>query len=580
MNHRRANTVFVWANDENRPQTAVIYLRVSTTRQARSGGEAEGYSIPAQREACRRKADDLGVTVLDEYVDAGASARSADRPALQALLTRLHEKRDVGYVIIHKIDRLARNRIDDVEIGLSIHAAGAALVSATEQIDRTPQGMLVHGIMATVSEFYSTNLSFEAKKGLRQKAKLGGTPTYAPLGYLNSRAVIEGRVVKTIEVDPDRAPHIRWAFETYATGEWSITELVSELDRRGMRTRPTQTRQAAPLTRSQVHRILGSKYYTGTIVYEGVEYKGRHEPLIDRTTWQLVQQMLETRRVAGDRSWRHDHYLKGSLLCGRCGSRLGVSYSRGKTGTVYPYFYCLGRNKKRTPCDLPYLAAETVEGRVIDHWKHVRLAPDVIRATRRSIHQEMAEQRTANRTLLASQRQRLRRIEARREKLIDAYLAGALSVSDLKQRQEALAAEQGDAERLIQLTSLNHELVEERLEIALGLLEHCARLYIGAGDNDRRSLNQAFFEALYLDADGVTEADLASPFAELNDRVIGLASDQLGREAAVVEFPRPKRALVKTPNPEALGSRGSNALVMAEKEGFEPSRQVFTHLTP
>jgi site-specific DNA recombinase len=105
-------------------------------------------------------------------------------------------------------------------------------------------------------------------------------------------------------------------------------------------------------------------------------------------------------------------------------------------------------------------------------------------------------QRATHKALLTSQRHRLRRIEARREKLIDAYLAGALSVSDLKQRQETLSAEQADAEQLIQITSLNHELVEERLEIALDLLERCDRLYIGAGDNDRRALNQAPFEAL------------------------------------------------------------------------------------
>lgn len=152
MTPPRVNKPFAWSEDENRLPTALIYLRVSTTRQARSGGEAEGYSIPAQREACRRKAEELGATVLDEYVDAGASARSADRPALQALLVRLSEQRDAGYVIVHKVDRLARNRIDDVQIGLAIHAAGAALLSATEQIDGTPQGMLVHGIMATVSE--------------------------------------------------------------------------------------------------------------------------------------------------------------------------------------------------------------------------------------------------------------------------------------------------------------------------------------------------------------------------------------------------------------------------------------------
>src|SRR5947199_8037805 len=65
---------------------ALVYLRVSTKEQARTGGGAEGYSIPAQREACYTKARQLGVTVHEEYVDAGESARSADREQLQKLL--------------------------------------------------------------------------------------------------------------------------------------------------------------------------------------------------------------------------------------------------------------------------------------------------------------------------------------------------------------------------------------------------------------------------------------------------------------------------------------------------------------
>jgi len=180
---------------------AIIYLRVSTTRQARAGGEAEGSSISAQREACHRKATDLGAEVVDEYVDAGASARSVDRPALQQLLDRLLEKHDVDYVIVHKVDRLARDRADDVVIGLAIHKAGAVLVSASEQIDDTPAGTLLHGIMATIAEFYSKNLSHEAKKGLQEKARRGGTPGYAPLGYLNTTVREDGREIKAIELD-------------------------------------------------------------------------------------------------------------------------------------------------------------------------------------------------------------------------------------------------------------------------------------------------------------------------------------------------------------------------------------------
>jgi len=116
---------------------AVIYLRVSTKDQAERGGESEGFSIPAQREACLRKAEQLGAVVVEEFVDRGESARSADRPELQRLLSFVREQR-VQFVIVHKVDRLARNRADDVAINLALSKRNVQLVSCTENIDETP----------------------------------------------------------------------------------------------------------------------------------------------------------------------------------------------------------------------------------------------------------------------------------------------------------------------------------------------------------------------------------------------------------------------------------------------------------
>src|SRR5688500_18033917 len=164
--------------------TAVIYLRVSTKEQAERGGESEGFSIPAQREACLRKAQSLGARVVGEFVDRGESARSADRPELQRMLQFIGEQ-PVTFAIVHTVDRLARNRVDDVEINVVLRAAGVQLVSCTENIDETPSGMLLHGIMSSISEFYSLNLATETRKGMRQKARSGGTPGMAPFGYIN-----------------------------------------------------------------------------------------------------------------------------------------------------------------------------------------------------------------------------------------------------------------------------------------------------------------------------------------------------------------------------------------------------------
>ena len=91
----------------------------------------------------------------------------------------------IDYVIVHKLDRLARNRADDVEINRAFDEAGVRLVSTSENIDQTPGGMLLHGIMSSIAEFYSRNLANEVIKGMGEKARNGGAIGRAPLGYLN-----------------------------------------------------------------------------------------------------------------------------------------------------------------------------------------------------------------------------------------------------------------------------------------------------------------------------------------------------------------------------------------------------------
>ncbi len=208
--------------------TAVLYLRVSTREQAERGGDAEGFSIPAQREACARKAEGLGAAVVAEFVDAGESARSAARPQLQAMLAYLAEN-PVQYVIVHKVDRLACNRADDVQITLAIQHSGASLVSVAENIDKTPQGILMHAIFSGMAEFYSANLSTEVIKGMQQKARSGGSIGRAIIGYLNVRQIVNGSEQKSVEIDPERGPIMTWAFEQFATNMWTLQTLRDEL---------------------------------------------------------------------------------------------------------------------------------------------------------------------------------------------------------------------------------------------------------------------------------------------------------------------------------------------------------------
>src|SRR5690625_7146678 len=101
---------------------AVSYLRVSTKEQASKGGQDVGFSIPAQRQATRRKAHEVHAVIVEEFVDAGESARQADRLALMQMIEYV-KTHPVAYCIVHKVDRLARNRADDVAIHLALKEA-------------------------------------------------------------------------------------------------------------------------------------------------------------------------------------------------------------------------------------------------------------------------------------------------------------------------------------------------------------------------------------------------------------------------------------------------------------------------
>jgi site-specific DNA recombinase len=556
------------------PKRAVTYLRVSTAKQARRDGEEEGYSLPAQREAWQRKAESLGAVIVGEYLDAGASAKSADRVQLQALLARLRDQPDIAYVIVHKVDRLARNMADQVAINLALTKAKAQLVSVSEAIDETPSGMLLLAIMAGVSEFYSNNLGHEARKGIHQKALRGGTPGYAPLGYLNVTDRIDGHEVKTVIVDEERAPHVTWAYQMYATGDWSISDLVDELEARGMRSRETSTLSPTPLSRSQVHRMLASPYYLGQVIHKGVAYPGKHEAIVDEQTWQRVQAIRATRRFAGDRSWKQGHYLVGSLKCGRCGQRLSFGLSRGRNGDRYGYFFCLGRSKRRTDCQLPYLPEAEVEAAVARHWGSVVLDKATIQTLRIRVEQALTLRSEESGKTVAAQRKRLQKFEQTKTKLVDAYLASAIPVDELKRRQEEIASGIADAHRQLAEATADQEVILRHLEIALELLRRCEELYRQSAPPARRLLNQAIFTKLEVDVDGVTADELTPPFAYLRQASVPqpvVAPGKRGRTRVhAVRGGEHK-------NPGLSWGRGSDVALLAEGVGFEPTVSCPTH---
>ena len=65
-----------------------------------------------------------------------------------------------------------------------------------------------------------------------------------------------------------------------------------------------------------------NRYYLGVVRFKGIEYQGRHQPLISPTLFAEVQEVLDMHNRAGEKRRVHHHYLKGSVFCAHCGSRL------------------------------------------------------------------------------------------------------------------------------------------------------------------------------------------------------------------------------------------------------------------
>ena len=384
-----------------------------------------------------------------------------------------------------------------MEINRAFDEAGVRLVSTSENIDQTPGGMLLHGIMSSIAEFYSRNLANEVIKGMGEKARNGGTLGKAPLGYINVRARDEnGREIRTIALDEERAPLIRLAFTEYATGQWTTKRLAAHLHDLGLTTVPTARKPAKAVTGAQLHRMLRHPYYKGVVSFQGVEYAGAHEPLVDEETWSQVQAVLDSHRF-GERERQHNHHLKTTVYCGLCGARLLVQNTRNSKGDLYPYFIC-ARRQRTHDCAFRAVLIDVVEERMSTLYRTIQLSSQDRQLVEQYVREELQHlERDKDRTIRSLTTRRTN-IEDKRRRLMHAHYEGAVPLELLKEEQTQLTAELDHIER--QLTAYQADIAEvrQRLAQALDLLEDCHRLYTAAPAHLKKLLNQVFFDRVLV----------------------------------------------------------------------------------
>ena len=309
---------------------AVIYARYSSHNQTEQSIEGQ---LRVNYEYAKRE----GYSVVGEYIDRATTGTNADkRPAFQKMIADA-KKRGFEVVIVYKLDRFARNRYDSAIYKHKLKACGVKVVSATENISDSPEGIILEAVLEASAEYYSLELSQKVKRGLKESAIkgtfTGGKP---PFGY----KVLDKRVA----IDEDKAPYIKWAFEAYADGK-SKKEIIKELNAKGVR-----SATGRDLTLNSFQHCLNNKKYIGKVSYGGVEYENTYPAIIDEELFQRVQARME--RLAhspASKKARQDYLLQGKAYCGMCGTRLVGHAGTSKSGEKY-YYYACGKQKKHHTC--------------------------------------------------------------------------------------------------------------------------------------------------------------------------------------------------------------------------------------
>lgn len=319
---------------------AALYVRVSTDAQ-----REEGYSIEAQQELLTAycKAKEIKPTRL--FTDGGFSGANMRRPALEQLIDEAKAGR-LSAVLVYKLDRLSRSQKDTLYLIEDVfNPNGVDFISLNENMDTsTPIGRAMLGIMSAFAQLERETIKERTRMGMLERVKNGLWPGGGkpPFGYSYDRE--SGSLIPN-----DDAITVQKAYAMLLTG-YAPNKIAEAL---GLK----YEKQAAELLRRKTN--------IGYIVYNGIEYKGRHQPIIDEGTYYTAQKILKDRERS--RAGENSHLLAGLLFCGKCGARMRYA----KWGKAGYKLYCYSQQRSKpylvhnADCDNARVWAKEVEEAVL-----------------------------------------------------------------------------------------------------------------------------------------------------------------------------------------------------------------------
>jgi len=235
-----------------------IYSRVSTEEQAK-----EGLSVEAQIDKCTSFCQARDWEIFKVYRDAGFSAGSLNRPALELLLRDANEKK-FDIILVYKIDRFSRKLKDLIMILEDLKEKSINFTSVTEQIDTTSaMGEAFFQIIGVFAQLERGMVKERVELAFDRKIKFGEALYRAPFGYIYQN--------KKLVPDPENAGKVREIFEMWAE-DINYKEISKKFN----------------IPESSIYQIIKNPIYLGKIKYKGELYKGKHIALINQDLFDLA----------------------------------------------------------------------------------------------------------------------------------------------------------------------------------------------------------------------------------------------------------------------------------------------------
>ncbi len=325
----------------SKPYRYFLYARKSTESE-----ERQALSIGSQKE--KIYSIHPNIKIIEVLEESKSAFKPDERPVFKKMIERIKNGEAEGIVSWHP-DRLSRNEIDGATITYCLRTGEIKdLKFGSYNFDNSPEGIMMLQSALSHSQYSSSKLSKDVKRGLSTKLKMGIRPNKAPQGWLNDYESPTG--MKTIRVDSKRFPILRKCWDLMLTGHHTPPQILKKLDEEwGFKTLKTLKQGGKAMSRSGIYKMFSNKFYAGLIKQpDGTWTKGIHKSMVTLEEYDRVQRLLGHK--GNPRAKQYDFCYKPLLKCGECQGAVTAEHKRKKpnnSGEIKEYilYHCTHKNQ-------------------------------------------------------------------------------------------------------------------------------------------------------------------------------------------------------------------------------------------